>query len=143
MAYFPMFLDMNNLKVLLIGGGDIATHKLERLLDFTKDITIIALEVNTTMGEMLKSEKITLHQRAYKVGELEDFDVVIIATNSVALHKSIYEESRNYRILVNSVDNVAYCDFIFPSYLQKGELTIAFSTGGASPAFDKLILNYF
>ena len=59
------------------------------------------------------------------------------------MHQSIYEESRGSRILVNSVDNTDYCDFIFPSYVKKDDLTIAFSTGGASPAFAKYIRRHF
>ncbi len=79
----------------------------------------------------------------YVKGDIQGFDIVIVATDTVDLHKEIYEEARPYRILVNSVDNTDYCDFIFPSYVQKGDLTIAFSTGGASPAFAKQIRRHF
>ena len=143
MSYFPMFMDMQNLKVLVVGGGAIATEKLEKLVDFTKEITVIASEVSAEANSLVKEHCLTLYQRAYSTGDIEGFDIVIVATDTVDLHKAIYEESRGSRILVNSVDNTEYCDFIFPSYVKKDDLTIAFSTGGASPAFAKHIRRHF
>jgi len=143
MAYFPMFMDMNDLKILVIGGGYIATEKLEKLVDFTEKITVIALEVEVEARSLIEKHDLALHQRAYEVGDIVGFDIVIVATDTVILHKEIYEESRGSRILVNSVDNTEYCDFIFPSYVKKDALTIAFSTGGASPAFAKQIRQHF
>ena len=143
MSFFPMYMNMENLKVLLVGGGYIATEKLEKLVDFTKEITVITSEVSLEADRLIKDHCLTLYQRAYRSGDIEGFDIVIVATDTVELHKAIYEESRGSRILVNSVDNTDYCDFIFPSYVQKGDLTIAFSTGGASPAFAKQIRRHF
>jgi len=134
---------MQNLKVLVVGGGYIATEKLEKLVDFTKEITVIALRVEDEAQSLIGENDLTLHQRAYNTGDIQGFDIVIVATDTVELHKEIYEESRGRRILVNSVDNTDYCDFIFPSYVQKGDLTIAFSTGGSSPAFAKQIRRHF
>jgi len=143
MAYFPMYRDMDTLKVLVVGGGHIAAEKLEKLLDFTQAITIIALRVEEETQKLIDTHKVTLYQRAYKVGDIEDFDIVIVATDTTEIHKSIYEESRESRILVNSVDNTEYCDFIFPSYVKKGDLTVSFSTAGASPAFAKKMRQHF
>jgi len=143
MSFFPMYMDMQDLKVLVVGGGYIATEKLEKLVDFTKEITVITSEVSEEANALIKAHCLTLYQRAYSKGDIDGFDIVIVATDTVELHKAIYEESRGSRILVNSVDNTDYCDFIFPSYVQKGDLTIAFSTGGASPAFAKYIRRHF
>ena len=143
MAYFPLFIDMNHLKVLVVGGGTIATEKLEKLVDFTQEVSVIALRVEDEAKELIEKYNLVLEQRAYQVGDIKGFDIVIVATDTVTLHKEIYEESRGSRILVNSVDNTEYCDFIFPSYVKKDALTIAFSTGGASPAFAKQIRQHF
>lgn len=143
MAYFPMFVDMSTLKVLVVGGGSIAMDKIEKLLDFTKEITVIAIEVDDDTQRLIERYALTLHTRAYSMGDIQGFDVVIAATDIEALHRSIYEESRGSRILLNSVDDTEYCDFIFPSYIKKDDLTIAFSTGGASPAFAKQLRQYF
>ncbi|RRS30589.1 MAG: siroheme synthase [Epsilonproteobacteria bacterium (ex Lamellibrachia satsuma)] len=143
MSFFPMFMDMQDLKVLVVGGGTIATEKLEKLVDFTKEITVIASEVSIEADNLIKDHCLTLYHRAYSQGDIQGFDIVIVATDTVDLHKAIYKESRGSRILVNSVDNTDYCDFIFPSYVKKDDLTIAFSTGGASPAFAKHIRSHF
>ena len=143
MSFFPMYMDMSNLKVLLIGGGAIATEKLEKLVDFTKEITVITKEVSPEAQSLIKDHCLTLSQRLYREGDIQGFDIVIVATDTVDLHKAIYEESRGTRVLVNSVDDTAYCDFIFPSYIKRGDLTVSFSTSGASPAFAKQIRRYF
>lgn len=143
MSYFPMYMDMKNLKVLLIGGGYIATEKLEKLVDFTTNITIITINIEQNAQDIVDKYQLKLHKRAYQMGDIKGFDIVIVATDTISLHKQIYEESRGSRVLVNSVDNREYCDFIFPSYIQKGDLTISFSTGGASPAFAKQIKQHF
>jgi len=143
MSYFPIYMDMCDLKVLLVGGGAIATEKLEKLVDFTKEITVIAEEVSPECRTLVTDHCLTLYPRRYRTGDITGFDIVIVATDTVDLHRAIYEESRGTRVLVNSVDDTAYCDFIFPSYLKRGDLTISFSTSGASPAFAKQIRRYF
>ena len=142
MAYFPMLIDMTNLKILVVGGGAIATEKLEKLIDFTTNITVISIEVEERAKELIKKYGLTLEKRAYTKGDIDSFDIVIVATDTVELHKSIYEESRGSKTLVNSVDDTQYCDFIFPSYVKRDDLTIAFSTGGSSPAFAKQLRQY-
>ena len=143
MSFFPMYMDMQNLKVLVVGGGYIATEKLEKLVDFSQEITVIATEISVEASQLIEKYGLILHQRAYSTGDIVGFDIVIVATDTVDLHKAIYDESRGSRVLVNSVDNTDYCDFIFPSYVKKEDLTIAFSTGGASPAFAKYIRKHF
>jgi len=143
MAYFPAFVNLEKRKILLVGGGDIALEKLEKLLDFTRDITVVAAEAKEELERLCRLHSLELKRRRYRRGDIEGFDIVIVATDTIELHREIYEESRDGRVLVNSVDDTAYCDFIFPSYIKRGDLTIAFSTSGASPAFAKHIRLYF
>lgn len=142
MSFFPAYFSLENKKILLVGGGAIALEKLEKLVDFTKDITIITKDLTDEFGDFQKKHNIPIKIRAYKKGDINGFDIVIIATNTQIIHKEIFEESRKFRILVNSVDNTAYCDFIFPSYIKKGDLTISISTGGASPAIARRLRKY-
>jgi len=137
MSYFPAFIKLDDAKILIVGGGKIANEKLEKLLDFTKDIKVIAKEIEPIMQNLIDKEHLEYEQRPYKIGDIERFDIVIIAVDDLSLQESIYQESRNFRILCNAVDSVKYCDFIFPSYIKEGDLTIAISTSGASPAFAK------
>ena len=142
MSFFPAYFNLENKRVLLVGGGYIALEKLEKLIDFTKEIDVISKEVSEEFENFAKKQNISIEKRAYALGDILPYDVVIVATDTVTLHKAIYEESRNTRILVNSVDNTAYCDFIFPSYIKRGDLTIAISTSGASPAMAKRLRAY-
>ncbi len=142
MSFFPSYLNLNNKKILLIGGGYIALEKLEKLIDFTTNITVIAKEISPNLLEFANRYNIVIEQKSYKKGDIDGFDIVIVATNTIDLHEEIYKESRNSRILVNSVDDTAYCDFIFPSYIKKGDLTISISTSGASPAMAKRVRLY-
>ena len=137
MAYFPAFLKLDNKKILIVGGGYIAYEKLKHLLDFTQDISIIASEFCENMTKSIQKENLLFEKRNYKVGDVKGFDIVIIAVDSIELQSKIFTESRQYNCLCNAVDSVDYCDFIFPSYIKKDDLTIAISTSGASPSFAK------
>ncbi len=123
----------------MVGGGRIAKEKLQRLLDFTCNITVIASNISEDTRELAKSHRLKFIERHYEKGDVEGFDIVIVAVDDVTLQKEIYEECRAHRILCNSVDSVDYCDFIFPSYIKKGPLTIAFSTSGISPSVAKYL----
>ncbi len=137
-----MFINFDDKKILVVGAGNIALEKLEKLVQFTKNITVIAPEAKYNTYELIKEHCLSYYQRKYRVGDIESFDIVIVATDDITLQESIYLESRGKHILVNSVDNAKFCDFIFPSFIKEGDLTIAFSTSGASPAFAKEIKNY-
>jgi len=142
MSFFPAYFSLDNRKILLVGGGAIALEKLEKLVDFTLEIHTIAQEFSPEFIAFAQKHHLVMEKRSYQQGDIEGFDIVIVATDTVALHKAIYEESRSSRILVNSVDDTAYCDFIFPSYIKRGDLTISVSTSGASPAMAKHLRAY-
>ena len=142
MAYFPAFLKLDHKKILIVGGGSIAYEKLDHLLDFTQDIQVIAQEFSETMMQRVNVEKLEFQKRAYKRGDIKEFAVVIVAVDSIELQAEIFKESKEYNCLCNSVDSVEYCDFIFPSYMKKDDLTVAISTSGASPAMAKHLRIY-
>ena len=142
MAYFPAFIQLKNKKVLVIGGGKIAQEKLEKLLDFTSDITLIAKEFSDACMELITRHSLTYHKKDYETGDIEGFALIIAAIDDIELQKSIYKETRSYNCLYNAVDVPELCDFIFPSYIKEGELIIAVSTSGASPAFAKQLRIY-
>jgi len=139
LAYFPAFLKLDNRKVLLVGGGYIAGEKLEKLLDFTSDITVVAPQICNDVQKMINARQLTFHHRPYEPSDLEGVFMVIVAVDDLQLQKEIYESCQSRHILCNSVDSVDYCDFIFPSYTRKGDLTVAFSTSGVSPSVAKYL----
>jgi len=142
MAYFPAFLKLDDKKILIVGGGNIAYEKLQHLLDFTKEIYVIAQEYSDEMMHCINKENLHFEKRAYKEGDIKDFVIVIVAVDFIELQANIFQESKKYNCLCNAVDSVDYCDFIFPSYIKKDDLTIAISTSGTSPAMAKHLRKY-
>lgn len=143
MAYFPAFINLGNKNILIVGGGQIASNKLLHLLDFSSNIKVIAPQLCEKMKILIEDNNLLYENRMYQKTDLKEFGIVIIAINDIPLQKEIYEESKTYpNCLCNSVDSVNYCDFIFPSYIKKGDLTIAVSTNGSSPALAKQLRIY-
>jgi len=141
-SFFPAFISLKNRKILLVGGGKIALDKLEKLLLFSQNIKIVAKDFSDEFLEISKKNSLKVLKREYKDEDLNSCDIVIIAVDSSHLHEDIYNKTRDLRVLVNSVDNINYCDFIFPSFIKDGDLTIAISTNGASPAVSKYLKRY-
>ena len=142
MAYFPAFLKLENKKVLIVGGGYIAYEKLNHLLDFTKDIYLIASEFSDEMLQKMEEENLHYEKRSYKTQDIEGFSIAVVAVDDIALQAEIFKESKGCNCLCNAVDSLDYCDFIFPAYVKKNDLTIAISTSGASPAVAKHLKEY-
>ncbi len=139
MAYFPAFIKLDGRTVLVVGGGRIAGEKLEKLLDFTDEITVIAPTLSKESKELIESAGLKYLRRSYESRDLDGFDIVVVAVDDLSLQKEIYEACQSRHTLCNSVDSVDYCDFIFPSYTKKGALTVAFSTSGISPSVAKYL----
>jgi precorrin-2 dehydrogenase/sirohydrochlorin ferrochelatase len=142
MSYFPAFLKLEDQKILIVGGGNIAYEKLVHLLDFTCNISVIALEFSELMLERMDQVNISYEQRAYEAGDIKEYAIVIVAVDDIPLQAEIFQESKQYKCLCNAVDSVEYCDFIFPSYVKKDDLIVAISTSGASPAVAKHLRRY-
>ena len=142
MAYFPAFIKLDNLKVLIVGGGGVASDKLLHMLDFTRDICVIAPWVSAQMQEMIEKNGLSYEDRVYRKGDINGFGIVIVAVDDMGVQRSIYDEAKIKGVLCNCVDSVEYCDFIFPSYIKNGDLTIAVSTSGASPAVAKYLRKF-
>jgi precorrin-2 dehydrogenase/sirohydrochlorin ferrochelatase len=103
---------------------------------------VIASEFSQEMMSRIKKENLGFEKRSYVKGDIKEYAVVIVAVDDIPLQAEIFKESKEYNCLCNSVDSVDYCDFIFPSYIKKDDLTIAVSTSGASPAMAKHLKLY-
>jgi precorrin-2 dehydrogenase / sirohydrochlorin ferrochelatase len=143
MAYFPAFIKLDDVDILIVGGGYIASEKLEHLLDFTSKIKVIAPQLSDYMKQMIDENNLVYENRVYKKTDIDSFGIVIVAVDDIPLQEEIFQEAKLLpNCLVNSVDSVKYCDFIFPSYIKKDDLTIAVSTSGSSPAMAKYLRQY-
>ena len=133
MTYFPFYINIDDKRFLIVGGGRIAGEKLSRLKQFTGNITIVAEEFSfDTAG-------IDIRKKPFAAADLDGFDYCIAATDDCKLNRSIGSLCRERGILVNTVDDESYCDFIFPSIIKEGDLTVSVSTNGSSPAMAALL----
>ncbi len=143
MSYFPALLDLKDKKILVVGGGEIAYNKVEKLISFTSNITIVSIKFKEELIDLIDKYKLNFYKRAYLPKEALEYDIVIVAVDNLEIQKEIFKETRESRVLVNSVDSKEFCDFIFPSFIKKGDLIISFSTSGISPALSKYLRRYF
>ncbi|MBN2402878.1 MAG: bifunctional precorrin-2 dehydrogenase/sirohydrochlorin ferrochelatase [Spirochaetes bacterium] len=136
MKLYPVFANLKNRLVVIVGGGEVAYRKLNDLLDSGAKIKIIALEIDKNIEDKQKnnSDSIEILKREYKSGDLQDAYIAFAATGNPDVNKAVYREAEKKRILMNSADDPENCSFFVPSMTRKGSLIIAVSTSGDSPA---------
>lgn len=144
MAYFPFYIDIKDKKCLVVGGGNIAFQKIKVLLQFEVNITVISTQICEEIQAIVKeleeseeleeSKKVILNYKQIEDSDIKDYFFVIAATNDRDLNTHISALCKKENILVNVVDVQEECDFIFPSIIKEGNMTISISSGGQSPA---------
>ena len=134
MDLFPIFLKLTGRPCLVIGAGNLAESKIESLRAAHGKVTVIAPEASPKILDLAASGEIEFHQRPYAAGDVANYFLVVTATNVPAVNRAVYLEATAANIICNAVDDPPYCDFYFPSVVRRGDLQIAISTAGASPA---------
>lgn len=137
--YYPVLLKLSDRKCLVIGGGRVAERKICSLLEAGASISVIAPSITDHLTDLWRHDKITYINREYEKGDMKGAFLVISATNSSPVNKSVYEETRELGIMADIVDEPSLCDFIVPSCIRRGPLVITVSTSGNSPALSKKI----
>ena len=133
-TFYPVFLNLTGRRCVIIGGGQIAEGKISKLLDSGATIVVISPGATPGIRKFAETGKVELDLRKYRPGDLQDAFLVIAATNDRVVNQEIFEEAETLGVLINAVDDMPRCSFIAPSIVEKGPVTIAISTGGASPA---------
>jgi len=133
MSLLPIFIDVKNKPVLLIGGGAVAREKLEKLIQAEARVRVIAKAIASETRELLVSHRLHFEERPFFPNDVSGHLLVISAVNEPALHARIAAAARARGILVNAVDEPASADFFFGSQLERGPLQIAISTQGLFP----------
>jgi len=142
MPYFPLFVDLTDKRILVVGGGKVATHKVKKLLQFGAKITIVAPKVSNELKKLQKERKIKIKRRRFLTGDLKNKDLVVVATDDIKLQERIYKLCTKKGILCNTVDVPEYCSFIFGSTIVRGDLVVAITTSGKAPALSKELRKY-
>ena len=138
-SLYPAFLDLSGKRCVLIGGGKVAERKTIRLLRVGADVLVISPTLSLKLQTLKEKGRITHVPRPYECGDIKSAFLIIAATDSEETNRQIAEEAKKLDKLLNVVDTPSLCSFIVPSVLSRGLLTIAISTGGASPALAKEI----
>ena len=143
---FPVFLKLENLRLLIVGGGNVALEKLHAVLHNSPStrIRVVGTAVNQEIRELAAGhENVKIEQRPYAEADLQETDVVIAAVNDIPTSTRIRDDARQRGILVNVADKPELCDFYLSSVVQKGNLKIAISTNGKSPTIAKRLKETF
>jgi precorrin-2 dehydrogenase / sirohydrochlorin ferrochelatase len=138
MSLFPIFLKLTSRPCTVIGAGKLAESKIESLLAANARVTVIAPHANERITALGDAGEITLHLREYKTGDLSSSGtaqfLVVAATDNPSVNRAVFAEAEANGVLINAVDDPPFCDFYFPSVVRRGDLQIAISTAGHSPA---------
>jgi precorrin-2 dehydrogenase / sirohydrochlorin ferrochelatase len=143
---FPIFLKLEELHTLIVGGGNVGLEKLSGLLKSSPGarITVVAEKISSEVNALAaQSKNIFLHERSFRIRDLQNKDIVILATDDKSLHERIRAQARKKRILVNVADTPDLCDFYLGSVVTKGNIKIGISTNGKSPTIAKRMREYF
>ena len=133
-AYYPVFIDVRDRRCVVIGGGNIGEEKVHKLLDCGAKLVVISPAVNEGVRDLVDGDRVRWLEREYQPGDLQNVFIAIAATDNNRVNRQIAAEADERNVLLNVVDVTHLCTFIAPAVARRGDVTIAVSTGGASPA---------
>ena len=138
-SFYPILVDLRGKKALVVGGGKVAQRKIETLLECGTFVQVVAKELTAELEELRSSQKIEFLGGEFSEAYLEGAFLVFAATDDALLNRRVSRAAQQRGLLVNAVDQPADCNFIVPSVLTRGDLLIAVSTSGKSPAFARKV----
>jgi siroheme synthase-like protein len=134
MGYIPIFLDVSGKPCLVVGGGEVAERKVRALLAAGAEVTIVSPGLGEALEAIARRGEVYHLAHRWRRGEMAGFALVYAATGDASLHREIAAEAGELGIPINVADTPELCSFIAPAVIRRGDLQIAISTGGASPA---------
>src|SRR5207248_7073101 len=139
MAGLPIVLELEGRPCLVVGGGPVAERKVEALLGVDARVTVVSPTLTRRLQAWVEARSVRHLAGEYRAGDVSGHALVFVATDDPALTATVVAEARALRVWVNAAHDPARCDFTLPSVLRRGELTVAVSTGGTSPALARTI----
>jgi precorrin-2 dehydrogenase / sirohydrochlorin ferrochelatase len=139
LAYYPIMMDLEGKRALVVGGGAVAQRKVLTLLDFGARVDVVSREITPALGELVKEGRVRLLGPDFREEHLEGAVLAIAATDRAPVNRLVSEACRARRIPVNVVDRPEHCTFIVPAMVRRGDLLIAVSTSGRSPALARAV----
>jgi precorrin-2 dehydrogenase len=138
-GWYPVTLDLTGRRCVVIGGGAVAERKVDGLIEAGAVVTIVSPALTPRLLRLAALRHIVHTPRRYRAGDLAGFVLAFAATGAVDVNAAVAREGRRRGIWVNAADDPAHCDFILPSVLRRGELTVAVATGGTAPALARAV----
>jgi precorrin-2 dehydrogenase/sirohydrochlorin ferrochelatase len=135
--FYPVNLDIKDRQCLVVGGGAVASRKAQTLIDCEAIVTVVSPEFTLDLKNLEQTSDITLIQRPYQTSDLDEKVLVIGATNDENLNRRVNADAEQRNMLCNIADVPDICNFILPAIIRRGDLCLAISTSGKSPAFAK------
>ena len=136
-AYYPLFADLRGCRCVVIGGGLIAQRKVTTLLRFGAAVTVVSPMLTKRLAAYVRQRRIRHLARRFRLENLRGAWLVYAATDDQRINELVYRSATKRQILTNVVDQKPLCSFIAPAIVKRGDLVIAISTGGGSPALAK------
>jgi len=137
--YYPIFIDVEDHDVVIIGGGEVCARKAETMMRYGARVTIVSPEFTAEIEQWTRDGKLTIRRKRYEMSDLDGASIVIASTNDTSVNEQIAADARARKVPVNVVDVTPLCEFIVPAIIEKGSVTIAVSTGGKSPALARTL----
>lgn len=137
--YYPIFIDVENHDVLIIGGGAVCARKAETMMRYGARVTIIAPEVTDDIAAWAKARRLKVKRKKYNSADLDGASIVIASTDDARTNERVARDCRKRKIPVNVVDVTPLCEFIVPAIVKQGSIQLAVSTGGRSPALARTL----
>lgn len=142
MPHFPLFVDLRDRDVVVVGGGRVASRKVEKLLPFSPRIRVISPKATAYIEELATLGRLELIRRKLKLKDLLGAFMVIVAVDDVKLQERVYRYCLKRGIHCNAVDSPDFCTFLFPALIVRDELVIGISTSGKAPALSAGLREY-
>ncbi len=137
--YYPIFLNIEGRRCVVVGGGQVALRKVKVLLEHGAEVQVASPSLCPELSQLAENGTIKALRRDYEPGDLQGAFIAVAATDDMGTNEKVAKEARRERVLVNVVDDPQRSDFIVPSYLRRGDVAVAISTGGRSPALARKI----
>ena len=134
LVFYPLFLDLLERHVVVVGGGVVAERKVEALIEAGADVLVVAPDLTDRLQALAIAKSIRIRLRKFQESDLDGAMLVISATDDRATQEHVAAASRARSILINTVDRPSLCDFIVPAVVRQGDVVLAISTSGKSPA---------
>jgi len=139
MGFYPVFLELAGRRCLVVGGGLVAERRVHALLAANAAVAVVSPALTPALGALASGGQIRHERRSFEPGDLDGVDLAFAATDRGEVNAALFLAARARGVWVNTADDPAHCTFILPAVVRRGELSVAVSTGGTSPALARAI----